>query len=568
MKKIFTLLAAALVSFAANAQGTYAVQSGAAAVAAGTQITSVPNITMTYGVAGEAEFKAAKDYTGWTNTENTYVAFCEGNGVNGSATAGTVYYFEPTKNGSLEVAYVLNKDKAFFITEDGTALTDYNGIKLDAKAYTATTFDVKAGSKYAVYCTGSKLGFAGFTYTLAAAGNTVKTGKYIAQVTIAEATGVTVPDAFQAYVGTHKYGMDLTGDEKKMTISGLSILNNLEIVGDAIAYDATKTFTMDDKEFTICSVDGTKKEGSLAVKKNEDGSISIEEFGFMRGGILAGTAKNITAVLQENKETEANITFEDVDLQGATYYNGADEAGLIATANDFSFMNYYNAGYGSWNGFAISATRSNIYTGNWTDDTQYNSCVAGGMQSEKFAIGYYSEYNALMEDQYPEIYATKNIKPEYAYITNTAWAVKSMTEGDDYAKKFDETDWLKLTISGMVFDEEEEDYVAQASVDFYLAKDGKIVDEWTKVDLTALGICEFIRFTMDSSDKSYGFMNTPAYFALDNMKAEVTDNPTTAIKGIKNADKQAVKAVKVVKDGQIFIQKNGKMFNAAGALVK
>lgn len=401
-----------------------------------------------------------------------------------------------------------------------------------------------------------------------ASGNTVKAGKYIAQVTIAEANGVTVPDGFQAYVGTHKFGMDLAGDAEKMTISGLSILNNFEIVGDAIAYDATKTFTMDDKEFTICSADGTKTEGQLAVKKNEDGSISIEDFGFMRGSILAGTAKNITAVLQENKETEANITFEDVDLQGATYYNGADEAGLIATAGDFSFMNYYDPGYGSWNGFAVSATRSDIYTGNWGDDSQFNSCVAGGMQSEKFAIGYYSEYNVWMDDQYPEIYATKNIKPEYAYITNTAWAVKSMTEGDDYAKKFDETDWLKLTISGMVFDEEEEDYVAQASVDFYLAKDGKIVDEWTKVDLTPLGVCEFIRFTMDSSDKSYGMMNTPAYFALDNMKASVTDDPTTAIKGIKNADKQLVKAVKVVKNGQVLIMKNGKTFNAAGALVK
>lgn len=392
--------------------------------------------------------------------------------------------------------------------------------------------------------------------------NTVEAGKYIAQVTIAEAEGVAVPAEFQAYVGTHKYGMDLAGDEKKLTISGMSIMNNMEIVGDAVAYDATKTFTMNGKEFTICSVDGTKTEGELAVTKNEDGSISIEDFGFMKGGVFAGTAKNITAYVPEYVEAEANITFEDIDLQGKTYYDGSDGYGLIATAEKFSFMNYNPGGY--WYGFGVSATRSDIYTGNYKDDSQFNSVVAGGMQSEKFAVCYYNEYQANNYDEYPEIYAEDNIKPEYAYITNTAYTVKSMTEGDTFSKKFDETDWLKLTIIGL----DDEDKETGEPVEFYLAKDGNIVTEWTKVDLTSLGVCSHIRFTMSCSQTSGGYMNTPAYFALDNMKAAITDEPTTAVKGVANVQKAAQKVQKLMKNGQILIKTANGIVNAAGAQVK
>ena len=392
--------------------------------------------------------------------------------------------------------------------------------------------------------------------------NTVAAGKYIAQVTIAEAEGVAVPAEFQAYVGIHKYGMDLAGDEKKLTISGMSIMNNMEIVGDAVAYDATKTFTMNGKEFTICSVDGTKTEGELAVTKNEDGSISIEDFGFMKGGKFAGTAKNITAYVPEYVEAEANITFEDVDLQGKTYYDGSDGDGLIATAEKFSFINYNPGGY--WYGFGVSATRSDIYTGNYKDDSQFNSVVAGGMQSEKFAVCYYNEYQANKYDEYPEIYAEDNIKPEYAYITNTAYTVKSMTEGDSFSKKFDETDWLKLTIIGL----DNEDKETGEPVEFYLAKDGNIVTEWTKVDLTSLGVCSHIRFTMDSSDKSYGYMNTPAYFALDNMKAENTTDKPTAVKGVAVVKESAQKVQKLMKNGQILIKTANGIVNAAGAAVK
>lgn len=220
------------------------------------------------------------------------------------------------------------------------------------------------------------------------------------------------------------------------------------------------------------------------------------------------------------------INFEDVDLNGADYYNGADEAGLFASSG-FSFMNYYNKSYNSWYGFAVSSTTDNDYIG-WGTPSEFNSCVGGGMESRQFAVGYFSEYNYNNDNQGPAIYAEKAYKPEYVYVNNTAYAYQSMLYGDSYAKKFDADDYFVLKIIGRTEKGEETGHV-----DFYLAKDGKIVNEWTKLDLTPLGAVSYIDFVMDSSDKSAYGMNTPAYFCIDNMKAELTDD-TPVASGIEN----------------------------------
>ena len=234
------------------------------------------------------------------------------------------------------------------------------------------------------------------------------------------------------------------------------------------------------------------------------------------------------------------INFEDVVIGASQYYNGADEAGLF-TSSDYSFMNYYDTTYASWYGFAASATTGADYAG-WGTASAYNSCVGGGMESKQFAVGYYSEYNYTADGQGPAIYAEKAFKPEYMYVTNAAYAYISMLNGDAYAKKFDENDYLLLKIIGRTADDKETGHV-----DFYLAKDGKIVNEWTKVDLTPLGAVDHIDFSMDSSDKGVYGINTPTYFCIDNMKSEYTNDIPTGINNIENdADKATVVGIYTV----------------------
>ena len=110
---------------------------------------------------------------------------------------------------------------------------------------------------------------------------------------------------------------------------------------------------------------------------------------------------------------------------------------------------------------------------------------------------------------------------DHFWVTNSTYAALSMMNGDDFTKIFsyDEEDWFKLTITaydktGKTTGTPVEFYLA----DFRTATSSGIVTEWTKVDLTPLGDkVNTIKFDLESSDISWGYMNTPAYFCFDNL---------------------------------------------------
>lgn len=159
MKK--SLLSLLMVSSAicVSAQGKYALEEGESHDA-GDVITSVPNITLTFGTGGN-KFGAAKAGT----QVDGYTAFTEGNGTNGNSENGTVYFLNPSIDGNVTVAVILNSGKAFHVNEDGTDLEQYSGVSVSEKYYGTYSFNVKAGSTYKFWCDGSKLGFYGFEFS-------------------------------------------------------------------------------------------------------------------------------------------------------------------------------------------------------------------------------------------------------------------------------------------------------------------------------------------------------------------------------------------------------------------
>ena len=58
------------------------------------------------------------------------------------------------------------------------------------------------------------------------------------------------------------------------------------------------------------------------------------------------------------------------------------------------------------------------------------------------------------------------------------------------------------------------------SVQFDLCKDGVYVSDWTKFDLSALGKVVMVVFDMDGTDKGDWGLNTPAYFAYDDVAVQ------------------------------------------------
>lgn len=175
MKKIFTLIAVVAMALTVNAQGKYAMTEGEAH-AFGDKITSVQNCQMIFGdddnPGDRPAFSGAEADTHLT--EQGWGFYTKGNGVNGNKAGGSVYVFKPTIAGAIAVAVVLNADKAFHVSEDGTDLADYAGITVSDKYYGTYSFTVKAGSTYKVWCDGSKLGFYGFELSDASSVKSIK----------------------------------------------------------------------------------------------------------------------------------------------------------------------------------------------------------------------------------------------------------------------------------------------------------------------------------------------------------------------------------------------------------
>lgn len=164
------------MSTRASAQGLYAIAEGEKP-SNGLKITSVPNITMIYGgndayssdvwvsATADSPLDSFPDYTAG-NTQNPK----DDNGKSYTVaspslpTHGTYYVFQPLYDGTLCIAVVCNSGKPYFITEDGVALSSYSGSTFATRFNGVDTISVKGNKTYYVFCTGSKMGFHGFSY--------------------------------------------------------------------------------------------------------------------------------------------------------------------------------------------------------------------------------------------------------------------------------------------------------------------------------------------------------------------------------------------------------------------
>lgn len=217
--------------------------------------------------------------------------------------------------------------------------------------------------------------------------------------------------------------------------------------------------------------------------------------------------------------------FEDLILETDSFWNGADDSGGFTSGLAY-FENYYDTVYGMWGGFAYS-NKTDTLVQSW--DAQYNAIPGTGQGgSANYAIAYQDSFNNVT----PTFHLAQSRIVSSIWVTNNNYTYYSMLNGDLFSKKFggvtgDDPDWFLLTIIG-----KDEQGVITGTIPFYLAdfrftdnSDDYIVDVWTKVDLTSLGMVKTVQFQLSSSDTGEWGMNTPAYFALDTIVPE----PATVI---------------------------------------
>ncbi len=213
------------------------------------------------------------------------------------------------------------------------------------------------------------------------------------------------------------------------------------------------------------------------------------------------------------------VDLEDVgaSLPPEGFYDGADGAGGFESRGVF-FQNHFDPTFGSWEGFSYSNVTDNTTPGFTNQWSAFPGSGAEG--SPTYAVGFALTF--VLPEARIELPVPAPVKS--VAVANTTFAALSMRDGDAFAKQFGgpdgtDPDWFRLTIIGR-----DAAGAATGSVEVYLADfrfDDPdldfILDGWQTVDLSALGAVSALGFSLDSSDVGPFGMNTPAYFALDDL---------------------------------------------------
>lgn len=283
----------------------------------------------------------------------------------------------------------------------------------------------------------------------------------------------------------------------------------------------------------------------------------MKKFYFLASALLA-----ITTL-----KAQTTVDFEDLTLAADSFYNGSDEAGGFVSGG-VTFGNDYTTAFDSWEGFAYSNMTDNTTAGY---GNQYSAYPASGADnSDNYAV--YFNGDTL---HFPGTHANL-VSVDF---TNTTYAYLSMRDGDAYAKQFGSSnnangdddgtngeDYFYVTVFNHDATGNKTD-----SLNFYLAdfrftdaNDDFIVDSWENLDLSALKNVNFLTFTFNSSDVGDFGINTPQYFAIDNL---VYEN-TTGLNSMQKADfamypNPAQSTLNIEGDAGEY-----RIYNTSGSLVK
>ena len=230
---------------------------------------------------------------------------------------------------------------------------------------------------------------------------------------------------------------------------------------------------------------------------------------------LVGVAVGSLAGLASTAAGSVVADFEDLSLTPESFYNGADGAGGFVSGGA-SFNNTFG-GFTGWIGWSYSNVTDNTTPG-FTN--QYSAIPGHGAEgSSNYGVAFGFDPGDVVIDLAP------SSVPQSMFITNTTYAFLDMRDGSAFSKQFggatgDDPDFFLLTVTGL-------DALGAAigTVDFYLAdfrfddnSQDYLVYTWTEVDLSSLAGASSLSFGLTGSDVGAFGLNTPAYFALDNLR--------------------------------------------------
>lgn len=97
----------------------------------------------------------------------------------------------------------------------------------------------------------------------------------------------------------------------------------------------------------------------------------------------------------------------------------------------------------------------------------------------------------------------------------TTYVLSVEKNGNDFARALNKpTDFLKVVATGYLGE------TATGKVDLWLTQNGVVLDGWKGASLSSLGLVNKVTFTFEGSDTGQWGLNTPTYFAIDNITVQ------------------------------------------------
>lgn len=237
---------------------------------------------------------------------------------------------------------------------------------------------------------------------------------------------------------------------------------------------------------------------------------------------LAVAALPAVAMAQSSDDVpDKTATFEEVTLPSESHWYG-DEA-----SDDPQY--WYSGQYmftvvkhmeSWWNGYALSNETAKDYA---SLNDQFRSAAGGAHEGNNFLVYYDDTYSG--EILIYDIYNEEGAVVDGMYVTNSAYALNSILNGDDYGSTpFATGDYFKMIITGYDINEE-----STGTVEYYLADyrsenaaDHYYIDTWQWVDLSSLGKVSSVSIHFFTTQSNFWGALTPLYACIDNFSGGKT----------------------------------------------
>ena len=238
-----------------------------------------------------------------------------------------------------------------------------------------------------------------------------------------------------------------------------------------------------------------------------------------------------SAIAATSLPAQTVVDFEDLQLAPETAATG-DASQAPFQSHGVEFNRTYSVDFDCCPGAWAYSNQTDVTQAGFGNAYSAYALPAGG--------GVNDSSNFAVANNFGRGDATVNFAAETGlqgvYVANTTYPYLAIADGNDGGANFvkgpfQDGDYFRLDIFGVDANNEDTGKVEVFLADF---RDGRsdILSDWTWVDLSPLGDrVQRLEFDMDSTDSGMFGMNTPAYFAIDDLTMAVPEPSLTVLLG-------------------------------------